>query len=305
MRLVQLYERAINWPTPRGFAIALAVAALFVIGGLIVSFAKRAWFGRGLGFLGLCMIMGELYVIREQTVTDKPSDHITVTRYRHSERMRRQLALAMAALPCAAAAVMWLGYAKARYRLRRQVPSYLKAGRSHFAQKEYEAALREYNRAIHAAPELAEAYCRRGLVYHEMGQTAQAMKRPRPCDRLRSATAAAYLERGKSRTESGDLDGALADFGQLMIMRADDPETYLHRGVCLVKKGLLSEAAAEFRRVLKLTNHSDFAEPAKNYLRQIEDQHETSLPPPAANGASSFPASPLPRAQDHAFDRPN
>ena len=38
-------------------------------------------------------------------------------------------------------------------------------------------------------------------------------------------TASAYLERGKLRTESGDFDGALADFGQLMVIRADDPDT--------------------------------------------------------------------------------
>ena len=37
-----------------------------------------------------------------------------------------------------------------------------------------------------------------------------------------------------------------------------------------MKKGLLREAAADFQRVLKLTNHSDFAEPAKQYLRECE-----------------------------------
>ena len=94
----------------------------------------------------------------------------------------------MVALPCAAAAVMWLGFAKARYGLRRQVPGYLRAGRSLFAQKDYEAALREYNKAIHAAPELAEAYCRRSLVYHEMGQTRSGDEGPGPRDRLRSAS---------------------------------------------------------------------------------------------------------------------
>ena len=55
-----------------------------------------------------------------------------------------------------------------------------------------------------------------------------------------------------------------------MTIRANDPETYLNRGICLVKKGLVSEAAADFQRVLKLTNHSDFAEPAKQYLRECE-----------------------------------
>ena len=96
-----------------------------------------------------------------------------------------------------------------------------------------------------------------------MGKTAQAMTdldRAIECDpRLPSA----YLERGKMRTESGDFDGALADFGQLMLIRANDPDTYLQRGVCLVKKGLVDDAVADFHRVLKLTNHSDYAEPAK------------------------------------------
>ena len=82
--------------------------------------------------------------------------------------------------------------------------------------------------------------------------------------------APAYLQRGKICLESGDFDSALADFGMLMTLRANDPETHLNRGICLLKKGLVREAAADFQRVLKLTNHSDFAEPAKQYLRECE-----------------------------------
>ena len=39
-----------------------------------------------------------------------------------------------------------------------------------------------------------------------------------------------------------------------------------------MKKGQSSDAVADFERVLKLTNHSDFAEPAKKFLRQFEGQ---------------------------------
>lgn len=303
MRLAELYERAVNWPTQRGIVAALAVAALLVIAGFLLAIAKRVWIGRGLGFLGLCIIMAGLFDLTEQTTTEKPNDNVTVVRYRRSELTRRLLYLSMLGVPCAAAAVMWVGFVKTRYRLRRQAPRHLKAGRKLFAQKDYEAALREYNKAIHAAPDLAEAYCRRGSVYHEMGQAALAMSdinRAIACD---PRYAIAYLERGKQRTEIGDYDGALADFGQLMTLRANDPETYLHRGVCLFKKGLLSDAAADFRRVLKLTNHSDYAEPAKSHLRQIEDQ-VGEQPQPEANGVPIIPASSQPRPQDHALDRP-
>jgi tetratricopeptide (TPR) repeat protein len=303
MRLAELYARAVNWPTPRGIAVTLAIAALLVVGGCALSFAKRVWFGRVLAFLGFCIMMAALLVVREQTFTEKPTGLITVARFRFSERTRLLVFLTMAGLPCAAAAIMWTGFVRTRFRLRKHVPRHLKAGRRLFAQKDYEAALHEYSLAIHAAPELAEAYCWRGAVFHELGQTAQALSdidRAIACD---PQYASAYLERAKRRTESGDLEGALADFGQLMTLRASDPDAYLQRGICLLKKGVLLEAAADFRRVLKLTNHSDYAEPAKTYLRQIDDQTGLS-PRSGANGASMFPASSQPRAQDHALDRP-
>jgi tetratricopeptide (TPR) repeat protein len=195
---------------------------------------------------------------------------------------------------------MWFGFAKTRHRLQREVPRHLKAGRRYFAQKEYQSALAEYNQALHTAPQLAEAYCRRGFVYQAMGQTEHARNDFDQAILYDPRLALAYLQRGKMLTESGDLDGALADFGQLMVIQANDPDTYLHRGICLVKKGLLSDALADFHRVLKLTNHSDFAEPAKAYIRQLEDRASSSLPS-AANGESALPSSPRPRAQDHAI----
>jgi Tfp pilus assembly protein PilF len=301
MRLAELYERAINWPSRTGIVAALSVAIFSVIAGFALSFTKPRWFGRGLGLFGLCMIMALLFLIVQQTNTEQSSANITIKRFRYPERTRLPVIGTMLVLPFAAVAVMWGGYLRSRFRLRSQVPRYLKAGRRYFAQKNFDSALREYDQAVDAAPELAEAYCRRGLVYQQMGKTAQALTdldRAIQCDpRLPSA----YLERGKMRTESGDLDGALADFGQLMLIRANDPDTYLQRGVCLVKKGFIDDAVADFHRVLKLTNHSDYAEPAKNYLRQVLADQPGTPPRFRGNGSSVSPSLPQPRAQDHAI----
>ena len=98
--------------------------------------------------------------------------------------------------------------------------------------------------------------------------------------------APAYLLRGKICLESGDVDSALADFGMLMTIRANDPETLLNRGICLMKKGQWSDAAIDLQRVLKLTNHSDFAEPAKQYLRECESNAPKPLPAAGSNGSS-------------------
>jgi hypothetical protein len=300
MRLAELYNRAIDWPNQTGIVVTLAVATLLVIVGLVLASKKWVWLGRGLGLLGFCTIMAALFILQAQTITEKQGENITIVRFKYPERTRRPLLLLLGGLPCTAVAVMWLGFVKTRYRLQREAPGHLKAGRRYFAQKEYESALAEYNRAIHTAPQLAEAYCRRGFVYQAMGQTEQARSDYDQAILCDPRLALAYLQRGKMLTDSGDLDEALADFGQLMLIQANDPDTYLHRGICLVKKGLLSEALADFHRVLKLTNHSDFAEPAKTYIRQLEERASASLPS-SGNGESALPGSPRPRAQDHAI----
>jgi len=246
------------------------------------------------------MIMAAIFTFQAQTITEKPGENITVVRFRYPDRTRRLLLVALGALPCTALAVMWIGFVKTRYRLLREVPRHLKAGRRYFAQKEYQSALAEYKQAIHAAPQLAEAYCRRGFVFQAMGQTEQARSDFDQAILCDPRLALAYLQRGKMLTESGDLDEALADFGQLMMIQANDADGYLHRGICLVKKGLLSEALADFHRVLKLTNHSDFAEPAKTYIRQLEERASSSLPS-SINGEPASPSSPRPHAQDHAI----
>lgn len=298
MNLAEVYERAINWPNPRSLTVGFVIAACLAAGGFLLSFRQPRWLGRILGLIGLALAMALLFVVLEQTNTETPSPAVTIKRFRYPERTRLLAFVSLIVVPSAAGTVMWLGYLRARYQLRRQVPRHLRAGRKHFAQRDLESALREYNQAIHAAPDLGEAYCRRGLVYHEMGKTAEALadlNRAIECDpRLPSA----YLERGKLRTESGDYDGALSDFGQLMLIRANDPETYLQRGVCLVKKGLVDDAVADFYRVLKLTNHSDYAEPAKAQLRQVLDERANPMARYQPNGVPAAPLPAQPGAQD-------
>jgi lipoprotein NlpI len=136
------------------------------------------------------------------------------------------------------------------------------------------------------------------VVYHEIGKTAEALADLNRAIEVDPQLPSAYLERGKLRTEGGDFDGALADFGQLMLIRANDPDTYLHRGVCLVKKGLVDDAMADFYRVLKLTNHSDYAEPAKAYLRQVLDDRAGAMARYKPNGTPVAPLPPQARAQD-------
>ena len=295
-----MIDHLVNWPGETAFTVSFAIAAVLMISGLMVAIKKWKWFGRILGLLGFFLVIATFVVIREQTHTEKLNRNISVTRYRYSERTRLWAVVAMSALPAVTAAVMWIGAIQTQKRLRREVPRNLKEGSRHLAQKEYAAALREFNRAIHAAPHLAEAYCKRGSIYQAIGKPEQALSDFDQAIKCDPQLAAAYLARGKMRTERGEYDAALADFGQLMLIRANDPESYLQRGICLAKMGLVDDALADFRRVVKLTNHSDFAEPAKDFIRRLLDQ-PVRLPLTNANGVQAVASAPNHQAQDHAI----
>jgi tetratricopeptide (TPR) repeat protein len=291
MNLADYYYRMINWPGRTAELVTLAVAvALLVLAAVILSMGKLRKFARALGIVGVVVIVALLWIVREQTVKVKKGEYITVTTHRYSERTRLALLIGLVALPALATVVMSSVFVSTRRRLRALVPRRLKEGRRHQAEKKFEAALREYNEAIQTSPHLAEAYFRRGSLYLTMGEKALALADfGRAVDRDRRY-APAYLQRARMCLESGDHDSALADYGALMSIRANDPETHLGRGICLLKKGLPNEAAADFQRVLKLTNHSDFAEPAKHYLRECESTAPRLLPSVGSNG--SAPATP-------------
>jgi len=86
-----------------------------------------------------------------------------------------------------------------------------------------------------------------------------------------------------------------------MVMRPNDAECYLNRGICLARKGIISEAILDFHRVLKLTNHSDYAEPARFYLNQLGSENSSPSPLPGANGSdhAAGSAATQPTGQDY------
>lgn len=291
MNITEFYYRVVDFPTWTGLKWATYVAAgLVVIATVLLLAGKLRSFARALGLIALVVVFGVLYDIQGQTIRWMSFGGHYVHFPRHPPAVRIWARAGMVAIPAVAIAIMSSALGATRRTMRSQVPHQLKVGRQHFLRKEYDAALREYNRAIQAAPELAEAYWGRGCVHHAQGNLAPALADFQKTIESDPRFGKAYLERAKIRMELGDYDGALADFGELAAVQGNDPGLYLSRGVCFFKKALYKEAAADFRRVLKLTNHSDFAEPAKSYLRQCEHPIlPSSLPNPAPNGAPSEP----------------
>ena len=302
MTVNEALQRIINGPSPMGLvgAGAVAVALLLIACGLLAA-RKWKWMSLVLVAISVATMMVVLSLVQLQTVTTRESEIVTVTRPRYPDRPRTLAWYAMIGTPVVIVLVSATVWAVARRRLRKRIPELLKAGRAHLFQKEYDPALAAFHQAIQIAPYLGDAYFGRGSVYHATGDLMHALADFDRAIQHDPRQVAAYIHRAKIRTETGDLDGALEDFGRLLNLRSTDPELYLNRGICLLKKGQVQDAVADFHRVLKLTNHSDFAEPAKEYLRQLEPQSESvrPLPAPGANGAPEAPGLPRPQIQDY------
>lgn len=309
MNFAQSLHTEINRLSTASIAGTLSVSVLliFVACGLVLG-GRYRWVGAALGILGLLAAEVSLFVIDKQTITVPENENVTVTRMRHSDHARNLARTAMIGLPGMFGLAGIGAWIAARRRLRRSIPGLMKTGRMHLLQGEYEPALAEFTQAIRIAPFLGEAYGGRGAAYQGLGDFQRALADFDQAIQRDPRLVTAYLHRAQVRLETGEIDGALTDLERVMEIQPTDPELYLTRGICLHRKGQCIDAAADFHRVLKLTNHTDFAEPAKEYLQQIEapasaalpaEPAPAALPPSQTNGRADTAGSPGPRAEDH------
>ena len=292
MLVSEMYARLIEWPGEKELsAIILVGVALLVLASLLLAVGWLKGFARLLGILGVLAVMAALFAAHEQQYVEKISPMVTSTRTKLPEEVRTQIRIALVGLPTIAAIVMTAVQGVSLKRRLLTVPGHLRAGLRLYHDKDFDASLAEYNKALAILPGRGEAHFQRGRVHEARGDAEFAL-----ADFDRAVVSdprlvAAYLHRGKIRNDRGDLDGALADFERADILRPNNPEVFLNRGICFSKLGILRGARADFERVLILTNHSELAEPAKRLLVEL-----ASLPEPDLDVtlAGDVPLEPLP-----------
>ncbi|APW60880.1 tetratricopeptide repeat protein [Paludisphaera borealis] len=294
MRSIELYNRVVGWFDQAAITqLFLCGVAVIVIAALLLSIGRLRPLAHTLGLLGVLALMFALFLIHEQRVVERVDEYVTIKHWRYSETARFQARVALLGLPAAAVFVMLQVLWTTQRRRRRTLPGHLKDGRISLVHGDYDAAMAAYNEAVKIAPYLGEAYLQRGCVYEAKGENAAALTDYDHALRCDPQLAGAYLRRGRLRTELGELDAAADDFDHFMNIRPNDVEGYLNRGICFARKGDSVNAIADFQRVLKLTNHSDFADPARLHLDQLLGREPTlasTSPPPTEGNGATHPA---------------
>ena len=110
---------------------------------------------------------------------------------------------------------------------------YTYLGYAHFMNRDYKAALENYNAAIRMSPRNAEAYWRRGRLYSELDQAAAALKDYEQAVDLDPEFAEAYQWKGYWYFKHNQYAMALKDFNKALGI-SSLPTARLHRGFCYV-----------------------------------------------------------------------
>jgi len=285
MRSYEPYARFIDWPGPAATTEAMALGvALIALSVTFLSLGRIRWIARAMGAVGVLSLLFAMLLIHDQTTVVNDGIYVVARRWRYPEAARFQARVVLLGLPAASLFVMLQVLWATRRRQRSSVPALLRDGRALMVRGEHDAALERLNEALGVFPHLAEALYLRARVYEARDQIDDALADLDRAIRSNPHLAPARLARGRLRAGRGKLDDAAEDFNRFLTARPNDLDGLLNRGILLAQQGREPEAVADLQRVLKLTNHSDYADPAKEYLKRLRVEPE---PDPAIKPADA------------------
>jgi tetratricopeptide (TPR) repeat protein len=135
------------------------------------------------------------------------------------------------------------------------------SGRLLLRQKAYQAALKEFNTALHLDSSNFIARLYRAETYKGMERYAEeivdrtkiiAQMQEMDSTNTEYLIGQSYFFRGTAYSNAGNYPAALADYAQSLKIAGDKPGTYLNRAVTKIRQQNLSGALADYRKALAL-----------------------------------------------------
>jgi tetratricopeptide (TPR) repeat protein len=108
-------------------------------------------------------------------------------------------------------------------------------------------ALRYYTEVIRTAAPSAQLVFQRGLIYHVMGDSDQAIVDYSDAIRIAPNETFAYVNRGiVLYTKKDNNEGAIADFNSALKLNKCEVNALINRGLVYKRKGDLNQSIADF-----------------------------------------------------------
>ena len=126
------------------------------------------------------------------------------------------------------------------------------AGVTHLQMREYERAIRDFDRALALEPGLVVAWRQRALAYRSKGDYERALADFEQAILLAPSDARLYTDRGVAYELLGDYPSAIRDFTRAIAFKPNHASAIEGRGRTYFYLGNFAQAAADLQRGLTL-----------------------------------------------------
>ena len=131
-------------------------------------------------------------------------------------------------------------------------------GNAKFKEKDFDGAIKHYDKAIEQKPSHVQSYSNRGFAKIGKKDFDAAIEDFNKAIRFKPDYNDPYRGRGDVRLKTQNLDGAIADFTEAIRLKPDDFEAYRGRGVAMLGKHNFDKAIKEFDiAILVNPNYAD------------------------------------------------
>ncbi len=120
------------------------------------------------------------------------------------------------------------------------------------ASKNFESAIKYYDKAIKSNPKDHKTYTNRGVAKHHIGNSQDAINDFNEAIRLNSKDYKAYNNRGSSKYDLNNFKDALSDFDEAIKLNPEDCEAYYNRGITKIKLDDKKGASDDFAKAKKI-----------------------------------------------------
>lgn len=118
--------------------------------------------------------------------------------------------------------------------------------------EDFPVAISHYNKAIELYPQFTHAYVERGDSYIEVGQLSDAIRDYDRALEIDPKLTDTYLNRGITHCKNGDFDLGISDFDSALDIDPGTIEAHLNKGVAFGDKGDYALAIQNLQVALKL-----------------------------------------------------
>ena len=145
---------------------------------------------------------------------------------------------------------------------------------------QYQEAIKDYDKAIEINPQYAMAYNNRGVSKQNLGQYQDAIKDLDKAIEINPQYAKAYNNRGNSKHNLGQYQEAIKDCDKAIEINPQDADAYNNRGNSKHNLGQYQEAIKDYQEALKINPSYKLA---KNNLetakKKLEEMPPKQTPP--------------------------